>query len=269
MTVTRTTSKSTAGRVRAYFASDTRRMIQTALGLTWLLDGALQLQPFMYSRGFIQQLTASAAGQPGWLATSIRSAAHLAQLDPAIWNTLFALTQVLLGVGLLYRRTVKPALAASFAWALVVWSVGEAFGMLFTDMPSPSTARPARSCFMRSSGCSGGPVTVPAGCWAWVALGGSGPLSGSPWEGCGCWARTAPRTRPMMRSRPLHLAQPGGLIYAGLAPGMPAPRWGALGTPPAKGAIAADGALQLDRLGAPRIQTGSRLVAAAGSDLAD
>ena len=88
------------------------------MGLTWLLEGALQLQPFMYSRGFIQQLTASAAGQPGWLATSIRSAAHLAQLDPAIWNTLFALTQVLLGVGLLYRRTVKPALAASFAWAL-------------------------------------------------------------------------------------------------------------------------------------------------------
>ena len=163
MTVTRTTSKSTAGRVRAYFASDTRRMIQTALGLTWLLDGALQLQPFMYSRGFIQQLTASAAGQPGWLATSIRSAAHLAQLDPAIWNTLFALTQVLLGVGLLYRRTVKPALAASFAWALVVWSVGEAFGMLFTDMPSPLNGAPGAVLLYAILGLLGWPSDRPGG----------------------------------------------------------------------------------------------------------
>jgi len=30
----------------------TRRNIQIALGVTWLFDGILQLQPFMFSRGF-------------------------------------------------------------------------------------------------------------------------------------------------------------------------------------------------------------------------
>ncbi len=29
---------------RAYFASDSRRIVQTVLGLIWLLDGALQFQ---------------------------------------------------------------------------------------------------------------------------------------------------------------------------------------------------------------------------------
>ena len=46
------------------------------------------------------------------------------------------------GSGLLYRRTVKPALIASFGWALVVWWFGEAFGMLFMNMAAPLTGAP-------------------------------------------------------------------------------------------------------------------------------
>jgi hypothetical protein len=56
---------------RAYFASDRRRTIQTILGLMWLLDGALQFQPFMYSEGFVRTRVAGAAGQPAWLAVAV------------------------------------------------------------------------------------------------------------------------------------------------------------------------------------------------------
>jgi hypothetical protein len=86
------------------------RTLQTALGLLWLLDGALQFQSFMYSKAFIRTLTSNASGQPDWLAGCIRWAAHLLQQNPAIGNTLLALTQVGVGLGLLQRRTVKPAL---------------------------------------------------------------------------------------------------------------------------------------------------------------
>ena len=48
-----------------------------------------------------------------------------------MFNTGFALVQIAIGFGLLYRPTVKPALAASFGWVLVVWWFGEAFGMMF------------------------------------------------------------------------------------------------------------------------------------------
>jgi hypothetical protein len=134
--------QSSLARARAYFASDGRRTIQTVLGLMWLLDGGLQFQSFMYSKGFIQMLTGMTAGQPGWLHDSMMWAAHSMQNSQTIWNTLFALVQVLIGLGLLYRGTIKPAIVLSCLWAVVVWWFGEGFGMLFMTMASPLTGAP-------------------------------------------------------------------------------------------------------------------------------
>jgi hypothetical protein len=139
----RGTSDATAlSRLRLYFASDTRRTLQTALGLLWLLDGALQFQSFMYSKGFIQMLTGMASGQPHWLGSSMGWAANIASKDLTLFNTLFALTQVFIGLAILYRPTVKVGLAATFAWTPVVWWFGEAFGMLFMNMANPLTGAP-------------------------------------------------------------------------------------------------------------------------------
>ncbi len=118
-------------RVRAYFFSDARRTIQTVLGLIWVLDGALQFQAFMYGKGFIQFLTNLTTGQPHWVASSVSWGATTLHSHQSVFNTAFALVQLAIGVGLLYRPTVKPALAASFGWVLVVWWFGEAFGMMF------------------------------------------------------------------------------------------------------------------------------------------
>jgi hypothetical protein len=128
--------------MRGYFASDARRAIQTVLGLIWLLDGALQFQSFMYSKSFIQVITGLETGQPYWLASSIKWATHIFQSNLTGLNTLFALTQVIIGLGLLYRPTVKGALALSFAWSLIVWWSAEAFGFLFSNTASPLTGAP-------------------------------------------------------------------------------------------------------------------------------
>ncbi len=122
--------------------SITRRGLQIALGLLWLLDGALQFQSYMYSHAFTEGIAEMAPGQPAWLADSLTWSAHLAGQNLTVWNTLFALTQIVIGLGLLYRPTVKPALVLSFAWALFVWWFGEAFGMLFMDMAEPLTGAP-------------------------------------------------------------------------------------------------------------------------------
>jgi hypothetical protein len=123
--------ESVAVRLRAYFFSDARRSVLTFLGLIWLLDGALQFQSFMYSNGFIQSITGLTSGQPNWVADSVNWGAHRAQANLDFYNTLFALVQVAIGLGLLYRPTVKSALILSFVWTLIVWWFGEAFGMLF------------------------------------------------------------------------------------------------------------------------------------------
>jgi hypothetical protein len=128
--------------VSAYFTSDGRRAAQTMLGLLWLLDGGLQFQSFMYSKGFPQMLHGLAAGQPAWLADSINWATRTASPHLTVFNTAFALVQVAIGLGLLYRPAVRTALAVSFVWAFVVWWFGEAFGMLFMSMASPLTGAP-------------------------------------------------------------------------------------------------------------------------------
>ena len=129
-------------KVRAYFFSDNTRSVQTVLGLIWLLDGGLQFQSFMYSNGFVQMLTGMQPGQPHWLSSSIGWGARTANGNLDFWNTLYALTQVLIGLGLLYRPLVKVALAGSFAWVIIVWWFGEAFGMLFANAASPLTGAP-------------------------------------------------------------------------------------------------------------------------------
>jgi hypothetical protein len=121
----------------------TQRTIQIALGLFWILDAALQYQPRMWGHEFVSQMiTPMAAGQPAPVAWVINTVAHLIRPDPGVWNFLFATLQLAIGVGLLVRRTVKPALVAMFAWALGVWWVGEGLGQLLTAHTSPLSGAP-------------------------------------------------------------------------------------------------------------------------------
>ena len=113
--------------------STRRRELQIALGLVWLLDAALQFQPFMFSRSFVTQVVQpSAAGGPFLLAHSVHWASEVMLRDIAIFNAVFAAVQLLAAVGLLFRRTVKAALALSIVWALAVWWFGESLGGVLT-----------------------------------------------------------------------------------------------------------------------------------------
>ncbi len=111
--------------------------------MLWLLDGALQFQSYMFSREFIPEtIEPMLSMQPAWLAHSIHWAGQLVGSNLTVWNTLFALVQCAIGLGILYRPTVKPALALSFGWTLLVWWFGEGFGMLFMNMGSPLNGAP-------------------------------------------------------------------------------------------------------------------------------
>ncbi|MGH2913561.1 MAG: hypothetical protein ACRDMX_01085 [Solirubrobacteraceae bacterium] len=123
-----------------------QRRLQVALGLLWLTDGALQLQPFMFTRAFATQIIApNALGQPGPVAAPIRLAAHLIEPHAALFNTIAAAIQLSIGLGLMHRRSVRVALAGSFGWALGVWWTGEGLGGLLTGAASPLTGAPGAS----------------------------------------------------------------------------------------------------------------------------
>ena len=164
-------------RPRRYFASDTTRTVQSALGLIWLLDGLLQFQSYMYGRGFVQMLIGMESGEPSWVAHSVNWAATALQAHQTLFNTLCGLAQVVIGVGLLYRRTVKPAIAVSFVWALVVWWLAEAFGNLLMNTASPLTGAPGAvilyaiiGAIVWPNGRPGGLLGVLGARAAWAAL---------------------------------------------------------------------------------------------------
>jgi len=111
----------------------TRRHLQLALGALWLLDGAMQCQPIMFTRAFTHHILApTGVGQPSFIAEPLHILVSLVSTHPALVNGTFALVQILIGLALFTRRFTKVALAASIGWALSVWFLGEGLGGLAT-----------------------------------------------------------------------------------------------------------------------------------------
>jgi len=131
-----------AGAEAAREAPDARRLLQLALAGLWLLDGVLQYQAFMFSKDFTGMLSDTASGNPGVVASPITWNAALVQHHLVLLNAIFATIQVLLGVGIAWRPTVRVALAASIAWAVGVWWFGEGLGMVLTSDASPVNGAP-------------------------------------------------------------------------------------------------------------------------------
>ena len=120
-----------------------RRGIQIGLGVFWLADGALQLQPFMFGRGFANQILMPAyMGSPSGVTGPALAFIRLVLHAPAEWNAAFAVIQLLLGAALLWRPTVRAALAGSIVWALAVWWLGEGLGGVLSGSASPLTGAP-------------------------------------------------------------------------------------------------------------------------------
>jgi hypothetical protein len=116
---------------------DARRALQLALAGLWLLDGVLQYQPAMFTPAFSRMLASSAAGNPSVIARPIIWDATLVGQHLALLNTVFATIQVLLGLGIALRPTVRFALAASVAWSVAVWWLGEGLGGVLNGGAGP------------------------------------------------------------------------------------------------------------------------------------
>lgn len=119
-----------------------RRRAQLALGFLWLVDAALQYQPYMFTRGFITGTVAPTAGGAPWIvAHPTLWSAHLLVHHIAVFNALFATLQLLIAACIYYRPTVRVGLAASAVWGVAVWWLAEGIGGIFNNA-SPLTGAP-------------------------------------------------------------------------------------------------------------------------------
>lgn len=111
----------------------TRRSMQSLLGAIWLLDGLLQLKPQMFSQAFIKQvILPTGQGQPAWVSSLVNWGGNLVVGHLIIWNTLFALVQLALGIALIFNFKLKQTIIASLAWSAIVWIFGEGVGQILT-----------------------------------------------------------------------------------------------------------------------------------------
>jgi hypothetical protein len=164
-------------------AGITRRHLQVALGLLWLLDGILQAQPFMFTRGFATQVLAPVGeGQPGLVSAPVHFGATIIAANPVLWNVPFAAIQLLLGIGLLMPRAARLTLAASIVWALGVWYVGEGLSGLASGHASLITGAPG-SAFLYA--------ILAAAAWPRRDSSREGPARRLPFAWAGVWVGAA------------------------------------------------------------------------------
>jgi len=118
------------------------RRLQCALGVLWLVDGLLALQPPLLHGGLALGIEENAMGEPGVLAHLLLALGRgLAPHDTA-WALLVAVVQLGLGAAILLPRTRRLGLAISVPWALAVWAAGEGFGMLASGYAMLPTGAP-------------------------------------------------------------------------------------------------------------------------------
>ena len=195
-----------------------RRRLQISLGLVWLLDAALQYQPYMFGKSFVTGvLDPSAMGSPALLANPVLVSGQLIGHHPAAWNAAFATIQLLLAAGLLWRRTVRAALAGTIAWSLGVWWLGEGLGGIFSGMASPITGAPGAAILYALIAVLLWPAQSEAGQAASVA---AGRVPGGRWARLAwlaVWGSAAVLLLQAANRAPLGLHD----TFAGLAAGEP------------------------------------------------
>ncbi len=128
-----------------------REGLQVILGAIWIVDGLLQLQPYMYekgSNGLFGTVALETMGRPNaindFLAFMVR---HMVAHE-AISNTSIVLVQVAIGAFLVWsglqkhNQITRVTLAVSIAWAFMVWVVGEGVGGMIMPQASMLTGAP-------------------------------------------------------------------------------------------------------------------------------
>jgi hypothetical protein len=125
-----------------------QRSLQIALGVVWIIDGLLKFQPHLFKPAFVSTvIRPMATGQPALIGSTMSHMANFLSHEATMWVAVFGLVEIGIGIGVLFRRTLKPALVASFIWGIGIYVFGEGLGMVLTGHTSPLQGAPGAVCF--------------------------------------------------------------------------------------------------------------------------
>ena len=115
-------------------SSQPKRAMTFGLGILWVLDGLLQLQPRMFTQSLAVNVIANALmSLPSPLYfVSLHALIRYFMPYVALWNCGISALQLALGVTLLLgsEKSKRAALVASILWGVIVWVFGEGMGSI-------------------------------------------------------------------------------------------------------------------------------------------
>ncbi len=119
------------------------RRLRQILGVIWLIDGLLQLQPQMFTMNMIDGVMAPIVqGQPGLIGTNLQWIVGIVTHNLVLINWLVAVVQVAIGVLLITGIWVRTTMVVSIVWSLIVWYGGEGMSLLLTGTSSILSGAP-------------------------------------------------------------------------------------------------------------------------------
>jgi hypothetical protein len=120
-----------------------QKRLRQILGVLWLIDGLLQLQPQMFTMFMVNGIMVPIVqNQPGPIAASLQWIIALTTHHLTLINLAIAVVQIVIGLLLLSGRGVRGTVIASMVWAFIVWYGGEGMSMLLTGKGSVLTGAP-------------------------------------------------------------------------------------------------------------------------------
>lgn len=123
--------------------------VRNAVGGLWVLGALLQAVPALWRGGLsdafyeVRVLT-----YQGWWTRPIAAMVHWTAQANAIWNGVFVLVMLGIGLGVLLRRDGWALYVLAGLWVLFVWWVGENFGALFGGVATDPNSGPAWAVLM-------------------------------------------------------------------------------------------------------------------------
>lgn len=121
----------------------TQKRLRQLLGILWLIDGLLQLQPQMFTMNMVNGvMVPTMDSQPVPVAASLQWIISVTTHNLILVNLLIAIVQILIGILLISGLWVRGTIIASIVWALVVWYGGEGMSMLLTGQAGILTGAP-------------------------------------------------------------------------------------------------------------------------------
>ncbi len=121
----------------------TQKRLRQLLGILWLIDGLLQLQPQMFTMNMVNGvMVPTVQNQPSLIAASLQWIIAVTTHNLVLVNLVIAAVQIVIGVLLICGLWVRGTILASIVWALLVWYGGEGMSMLLTGQGSILTGAP-------------------------------------------------------------------------------------------------------------------------------